>query len=220
MKPNKIKVFILLLFISKSLFSQGVPQFRLNEIPFGKTENEVNSMLTDAQIQYDTTDINVADFCGSDAILPYFKKGLFSYYGGVGTYFSSECSRRITVKYSGWENIESIDLYFVKTFGKTEPYTLFLVHKKMKFQDGNLNTITQSLSSSVSKIVGKQAEIKSSTFYLEDNSTTNSKLAVWNLENKTVFLLAYEFFSIYPSYMYLTTNPDKAPKHPRQLRLF
>jgi len=195
----------LFLLVSNLTFSQNVPQFKLNDIPFGKTENEVLSMLTGANVKYENEGINVGDFCGNRTIRNYFVGGIYSIMGH-GAFFNNDITKKVIVTYDGWENIESIDLYFTKTFNKND-YTLFLVEKMMKSQKGNHATIMKSLVNSVSKIMGKPALIETSKYIDTDEYSTDSKLAAWDLGTKKVFLLTVNYiFSIEPMYVYVSKS--------------
>lgn len=192
--------------IDFQLFSQDIMQFKYNEIPFGKSEEEVLNLVKVASIEQDEY-VSVVDFYGCSAIKKHFDNCVYTFMG-MGGCFVYDFTKKFTIKYDNWDNIESIDLYFVKKYDTTEPYTLFLVHKKMKSEDDKLQNVTNKYKLAVSKILNKQPITTNSNYILPSGDyTANSNLLFWDTNLYKVFVLAVDYaFMRSPEFIYVSKS--------------
>jgi hypothetical protein len=183
-----MKVIFLLLFgFVCTITKSQVPEFKYSQIPFGKTEEEVFALLTEAKIKEDKN-VSVIDFYSCRAIKKYFEDCVYTFLGNGG-FLLTEVTKKYTIESESWENIESVDLYFTKKYNSEEPYSLFIVGKKMRSEDGNLKTVANNFNGSVSKVLGKQPLIFQSTTDSPGGYTNASILLYWDLLLNKVFLV-------------------------------
>jgi hypothetical protein len=205
------KTFFLLVFILiqqlgfSQLNSEKLMQFKYKEIPFEKKQSEIVALIPSNTKIENSKDINIEDFYGYVAIRDYFKKGVYSF-SGIGSYFAGDCAMKQTLtEYPNWNSIESIDLYYVKTFNSKDEPTLFLVRKSMNSEYGSLINVFNALQSAVTKQILIKPKILTSDFIFNTGNAVNSKIAIWDAGNNIVFLMVMDNgFSRYPVFLYLS----------------
>lgn len=185
-------------------------KFNFGSIPYGKPMEEVLKMVEGAKV-WEGDYVSIETIGNYEGLSSYFAGGLYTIMG-LGTYFNSNVVKKYTATYDKWDNIDKINLYFVKKFGSKEPYTLFLVRKFLKAPEGRYENIFNGMKSSITKKIGVAPEVfkvKYQTDSMKAKHTYEpSFFGVWTLEYSKVFLLVASSFyrTRRPEILYLSNN--------------
>ena len=184
---------MVILFSLVSLKAFSVPfSFPFEQIPFGKSVEEVLQLVEGADINENSDSISVSFI--SEFSLSLLKGGLYSYFG-MGTYLSEKCAKSITLTSPEWENLESIVLYFTNTYGKND-YTLMMVKKTQKRPDAKYDNVYAGMKNSIIKSLNGQQPREFQERWATDQMRYQGTydyglIARWTVKSKDIYLLIH-----------------------------
>lgn len=195
---RSIFLIYILLFL-KNIYAEDIPQFKLGDIPFGKTEQYIKEQFKSLNWNSDESMNELLDF---EAIQPYFNNGLYTYYEGGSKHFNTNLVKTITLHYDNWGEISSMKLFFTKMTMNDTIHTLFMVQKNMKPENNNLQNTTQNIVRSISNRLGNT--ITKSTRYVNSNGWDKATITRWKNNDTQVFLLVQNsLFNCFPIFVYI-----------------
>ena len=166
-------------------------KFNYGEIPFGKSINEVLSLVDGAEIQADSASIGfLRNYQGY--LEKHFNRGFYTS-SGLGAELLGSVTKGYRVSYQGWENLLWIDLYFMKDYGtKDRGYKLFMVIKAEKNATGTREDVFKRYAKSIADVLKTDATV----FYypyqaLSQNTLESGIVGEWRLPSTTVYLLLH-----------------------------
>jgi len=214
MKKTLSIIYLLLVsasFVSAQEHKSTEPsKFSFGSIPYGKPMEEVLKMVEGAKV-WESDYVSIETIGNYEDLSSYFAGGLYTIMG-LGTYLNSNVVKKYTAAYDKWDNIDKIDLYFVKKFGSNEPHTLFLVRKFLKAPEGSYENVFNGMKGSVTEKIGVAPEVfkvKYQTDSMKAKRTYEPAFfGVWTLEYSKVFLLVASSFyrTRRPEILYLSNN--------------
>lgn len=193
-----ISVFVLfLLTVGVSVAANhenAVPyKFSSENIPFGKTVEEVLGMVAGANIEA-SEDAKFAEASYYQSLRKYFKGGLYeATYPPDTIKLDMRVVKKHRIKSDTWDSLYYVDAYFTGT-DKTG-YTLFMVKKQLSI-DGDYNSCYKTTVTSIASKLGKNYKTEQTKQVIPQEGgyggpiVTPSTITTWENKNIMTFLLS------------------------------
>ena len=202
---SSLLILLAIPLIYSQLTSDDFMQFKYKDIPFGKGMSKVDSLISN-EAEIETPDNNnIENFYSHVSIRDYFSKGVYSVWG-MGSYLADGFVKKQIIKnYSKWTNIESVDIYFVKSFNSEDEPTLFMVRKGLSYETGNLTNVFNGFQTAITKQLNKPAKIINSDYIWNTGNHSISRIAIWDTGTNLLFLMVLDngIFR-YPEFLYVS----------------
>jgi tetratricopeptide (TPR) repeat protein len=166
--------------------------FSFGEIPFDERINTVLNIVEGAAVQQDeTVAIGIVD----PVLTKQLGEGLQTMEDG--SRLNPRVVQKYIVKYDKWDAIGHIDLYFTVLPGKNGQSALFAVSKSYKEQNGAIDAIFNSMQETILNELKTKPAVHS-TQVVSSSGSAPLKLAIWELNDKTVILDVFRESSLSP----------------------
>jgi len=203
-------ILLLLTCIASKTSSQSNPEnkktfsFQYDKIPFGEKLNDVLKLVDFATVEEDDPDCK---FVNDYDILDSFNNGLNSVGSKSGLYpmkltgiffLSPSVTKKYKVTYEGWDDIQEINLYFVKYNNEDADYTLFMVHKVQQPVSGTYTDVFDDFKNSISKTLATKARVFNRIYtpHLTEGQDAQALVCEWIKKDIKVILLMRDIVSM------------------------
>jgi tetratricopeptide (TPR) repeat protein len=167
--------------------------FTYGEIPFDEHINAVLNSVEGAAVQQDeTVSIGIAD----TVLTKQFGEGLQII--EQDSRLNPRVVQKYIVKYDKWDAIGHIDLYFTVLPGQNGQSALFVVSKSYKAQHGTIDAIFNTRQETILNELKVKPAVHSAQV-VSPSGPAPVKLAIWELNDKTVILDVFSDSSLSPS---------------------
>lgn len=212
-------VGLILMVCSMELFAQSF-SFPYSKIPFGKSMEEVLAMCEGAEITEDKD--SKVDFIGNYS-LSLLQGGIYTHWG-MGAYLASDISKTYEIRDPKWENIQSIKLYFVADFEKTN-YTLMMVAKYQKTDSWDRDVVYKTMRDNISSSLKNTRYSEFAERYKNMGfGYVNAVGARWNSNSNTIYLfvddLGFMSNSSLKGPLIIYSNDSQASKYMKAVKLY
>jgi len=175
--PDKISLFE---WVEKRLLEPF--DFTYSEIPFDEHISTVINLVEGAAVQQDeTVVIGIVD----PILTKQFAQGLQTV--GQDSRLNPRVVQKYIVRYDKWDAIGHIDLFFTTLPGKDGQSALFVVCKSYKEQQGTFDAIFNTMQETISSELKIKPAVHS-TQVMSPSGPAPAKLAIWDINDKTVIL--------------------------------
>jgi hypothetical protein len=106
--------------------------------------------------------------------------------------------QKYIVRYDKWDVIGHIDLFFTTLPGKDGQSALFLINKSYKEQQGTIDAIFNTRQETISSELKIKPAVHS-TQVMSPSGPAPAKLAIWDINDKTVILDVFNESPLSPS---------------------
>jgi hypothetical protein len=177
-------------------------KFNYGAIPFGQSREAVLKLLEGAEVNNWASIEELGHYTG---FLKFFNEGLYTDPLGLGVRFLEGVIESYSISYKGWDNLDTIDLYFTKGYkAKDSDYTLFMVVKEQKHANGSYEDVFKDVEKTITnalKTTGKRFHGK---YQVLNQAAEPASVEVWELQTTSIFLLVHNdiFFSSKPIIIY------------------